>query len=138
MKRTVVSALAVALLVAVVVPAALAQPAPSKAEFGDYWVVLAERGPNWQPQTTEAGAQAPLDVIANLQKAFTNGEIITAGLVTDGSGVEFIMLIESSDAGALRQKIENANDVKDGFYNVTIHDWRAPKGLKLVPVPLQK
>jgi len=138
MKRLVVTALAAALLVAAVVPAAPAQPAPSKAEFGDYWVVLAGRGPNWKPQTTEAGAQAPLDVIAGLQKAFTNGEIITAGLVTDGSGVEFIILIESSDAGTMRQKLENAKHVKDGFYKLTIHDWRAPKGLKLVPVPLQK
>lgn len=137
MKRIVLCALTAGLLMAAVAPAALAQPAPSKAEFGDYWVVLAERGPNWQPQDTEAGAQAPLDVIAALQKSFTNGEIITAGLVTDGSGVEFIALIESSDEGAMRQKLENAKHVKDGFYKLTIHDWRAPKGLKLVPVPLK-
>ena len=138
MKRTLVSALALAVLVAALTAVAADKPTPSKAEFGDYWVVIAQRGPNWKPQTDQAGMDVRLEVISALQQAFVNGEMITAGIVTDDSGAEFIALLEATDEGAMRQKIESAKHVKDGFYKVTIYDWNAPKGLKLVPVPLQK
>jgi len=143
MKRVFVSALIAALLVVGASPAAFAQPrptmpAPSKVEFTDYSVVIAQRGPNWKPQAESSGFDVRLEVIANLQKAFAQGEIITAGIVTDGSGAEFILLAEPADASALRQKLENSKHVKDGFYSLTIYDWRAPKGLKLDSVPLLK
>ena len=114
---------------------ALAQE-QTKVEFANYYVILAERGPTWTPQTDQKGMEVRMEVIEGLKKLLRdNDEVIIAGLVNDASGAEFIMIVETEDEMGMRQKLQNAKNVANGFFNLNIYSWRAPAGLKLEMVP---
>lgn len=131
MKRFAVASLLVALCAGV----ALAQ-GQTKVEFANYYVVLAERGPTWQPQGDQRGMEVRMEVIEGLKKLLAdNDEVIIAGLVNDESGAEFIMIVRTEDEMEMRKELQNAPNVANGFFNLRIHSWRAPAGLKLEMVP---
>jgi hypothetical protein len=131
------SLLAAVLLVALVAGLAPAQE-QGKVEFANYYVVFAERGPTWRPQTDQRGMDVRMAVIENLEKALTeNDEVIIAGLVNDESGAEFIMILETEDEMAMRERLQESRNVANGFFNLRIHSWRAPAGLKLEMIPRQ-
>jgi len=138
MKRAVLSVLAAVLLAAAAMPAiALAQMEPTKVEFGTYFIVFANRGPNWKPQTDDEGMDVRMQVIEGLRKSVESGEMIIAGLVNDGSGYEFVAIFQTEDEGALRAALKNAPNVKNGFFKLEGHPMFAPLGLKLEPIPRQ-
>lgn len=131
MKRFAVASLLVALCAGI----ALAQ-GQTKVEFANYYVVLAERGPTWQPQGDQRGMEVRMEVIEGLKKLLAdNDEVIIAGLVNDESGAEFIMIVRTEDEMEMRKELQNAKNVANGFFNLRIHSWRAPAGLKLEMVP---
>jgi hypothetical protein len=131
MKRLVIAVLLVTLSAGL----ALAQE-QTKVEFANYYVVLAERGPTWTPQTDQRGMEVRMEVVEGLKKLLSqNDEVIIAGLVNDESGAEFIMIVQTEDEMGMRRKLQNAKNVANGFFNLEIHSWRAPAGLKLEPIP---
>lgn len=101
-------------------------------EFAEYFVVLAERGPTWTPQTDEKGWEVRMEVIEALKAAvLEQHDVIIAGLVDDASDAEFIMIVQTEDETALRQRLASYKNVANGFFSLNIHSWRAPAGLKL-------
>ena len=77
-----------------------------------------------------------LQVIENLRGLVTKSDkVIIAGLVNDGSGAEFILIVETKDEMAMRRYLNDAENVKNGFFNLKIHSFSAPLGLNLEPVP---
>lgn len=136
MKRLVAPLLVLALLVSVALPGtALAQ---SKYESGLYWIVLVEHGPNWKSQSSEEGAKKKMQAINGLKEAIGEGHIITAGLVVDDLDAEFVMIVNEEAEMVVREALKNSPLVKEGFYKLRALTWHAPKGLKLIPVPLKK
>ena len=136
MKRTVLSALAAILLAAAIAPTVvLAQMEPTKVEFGTYFIIFANRGPNWKPQTDDEAMDVRMEVIANLRKSVEAGDMIIAGLVNDASGYEFVAIFQTEDEGVLRSALKNAPNVKNGFFKLEGHPMFAPLGLKLEPIP---
>jgi len=135
MKRLVLTSTLVALCLALVVPAT-AQTGSDKAEFASYYVVFAERGPTWTPQTDEKGMEVRMQVLENLKKLLLEShQLIIAGLVNDGSGAEFILIVQTEDEMAMRKYLNDAPNVANGFFNLKIHSWHAPAGLKLEMIP---
>jgi len=133
-RRVIIPVLAV--LAASVAVAAVAQTGQTKVEFANYYVVFAERGPTWVPQTNEKGVEVRMEVIENLKKALREkDEVIIAGLVNDESGAEFIMILRTEDEMGMRELLQNGKNVANGFYKLRIHSWRAPAGLKLETIP---
>lgn len=122
-------------LVAGLVPALAAAQDSSKVEFAPYAVIMATKGPSHGQLDAEAAHELRMTVIDNLRTALKQGEIIIAGMVTDGSA-EFIMIVETSDENAVRQQLKNAPNVKNGMYKLHAYSWYAPAGLKLETVPL--
>ena len=135
MKRLVLTSTLVALCLALVVPAA-AQTGSDKVEFASYYVVFAERGPTWTPQTDEKGMEVRMQVLENLKKLLLEShQLIIAGLVNDGSGAAFILIVQTEDEMAMRKYLNDAPNVANGFFNLKIHSWYAPAGLKLEMIP---
>lgn len=135
MKRPVIALTLVALCLSFALPA-LAQMEQTKVKFGEYYVIYAERGPTWEPQTSERGMEIRMQVLEGLKKLLqTTDEVIIAGLINDGSGAEFIMIVQTPDEMGMRRKLNDAKNVKNGFFNLNIHSFSAPAGLKLEPVP---
>ena len=110
------------------------KPEPTKVEFASYFVIFAERGPNWKPQTDEEGMKVRMEVVENLKKAFKSGQIIIAGVVNDGSGAEFIAIIQTEDEMGMHKMLQEVPNVANGFFKLRIHSWYAPAGLKLEPI----
>ena len=122
----------VAALALVAALSAGAQTTPIEAEFAEYFVVLAERGPTWTPQSDAKGWEVRMEVVEDLKKAvLEQHDVIIAGLVDDASDAEFIMIVQTEDEMALRQRLAGYKNVANGFYSLNIHSWRAPAGLKL-------
>lgn len=136
MKRFIAATLTCVLLVGLTVPVLAGQN--EKYEFANYWVIYAEKGPKWKPQTDEQSMEMRMEVIENLGKLVKSGEIIIAGLVNDGSDAEFIMIVQTEDDSGLRKRLAGAKSVKSGLFSVRMHSWFAPKGLKLDLVPRKK
>ena len=135
MKRLLLTVTLVALCLGMLTPAA-AQTGSSKFEFASYYVVLAERGPTWTPQTDEKGMEVRMQVLENLKKLLLEShQLIIAGLVNDGSGAEFILIVQTEDEMAMRKYLNDAPNVANGFFNLKIHSWYAPAGLKLEMIP---
>lgn len=109
----------------------------SKVEFAPYAVVLAERGPNYKNLSSDESMDLRMEVIGNLKKALQAGEIVIAGLVTDGSA-EFIMIVRTDDEQAVRELLKNSPNVKNGNFKLRAYSWYAPAGLKLEPIPLER
>lgn len=124
----------VALLLMGLAGSASAQTEPVKYEFTNYVVAFAERGPNWKSQSDEEGMAVRMEVIENIKKGFNNKQLIIAGMVSDESGAEFIIIFETQDDAALRQILNGSKYVANGFYKLRFHSWHAPAGLKLEPV----
>jgi uncharacterized protein YciI len=136
MKRLIAPLLVLAVLVSALAPAvALAQ---SKYESDLYFIVLAERGPTWKPQSTEDGLKKKMQAIEGLKKALGEGNIVIAGLVVDDVAADFVMIVDAENEMAVREALKNAPLVKEGFYKLRSLAWQAPKGLKLEPVPLNQ
>ena len=135
MKRPVIALVLVALCLSLALPA-LAQTSSGKVKFASYYVVFAERGPTWTPQTDEKGMEIRMQVLEGLKKLIMEtDEMIIAGLVNDGSGAEFIMIIQTEDEMGLRKYLNDAPNVANGFFNLKVHSWHAPAGLKLETIP---
>jgi len=135
MKRLAAVAILAALCAGLALPA-LAQTGQTKYKFAEYYCIFAERGPTWQPQTDEHGMEVRMSVLENLKKlVLTSDKVIIAGLVNDGSGAEFIMIVQTADEMAMRKYLNDAPNVKSGFFNLRIHSFHAPAGLKLDAVP---
>ena len=117
------------------VPALAAAQESSKVEFSPYAVVFATKGPNYKTLTAEESQEARMKAVQGLREALIAGEIIIAGLVTDGSA-EFIMIVDTNDEGPLREMIKNAPNVKKGIYDIKVFSWYAPAGLTLETKPL--
>jgi uncharacterized membrane-anchored protein len=134
MKRALVAALLVALCLGLALPAAAQEDVKFKME--SYWVILAERGPTWTPQSDERGMEIRMQVVQNLRQLITNDHsAIIAGLVTDNSGAEFIVIAQTEDEWAMRDQLNKAPNVANGFYNLRIISFRGPAGLKLEAIP---
>ena len=113
-----------------------AQEEPAKYEYGEYYVILADPGPNWKPQTDENAMATRVQILKNLESVVLEDDnVILAGLINDGSGAEFIMIVETADEMAMRKELNEAPNVKNGFFKLRIHSFSAPAGLKLVPIP---
>jgi hypothetical protein len=106
-------------------------PEQTKVEFASYYVVFAERGPNWKPQSDEEGWKVRMEVAESLKKGLKNGQVIIAGVVNDGSGAEFIAIIQTEDEAGMRKMLQESKNVANGFFKLRIHSWFAPAGLKL-------
>lgn len=136
MKRLVAPLLVLAVVVSALAPTAVL--AQSKYESDLYFIVLAEHGPNWKPQSTEDGLKKKMQAIENLKKVIGSSEVITAGLVIDDVDADFVLIINVENEAAVREALQKAPLVQEGFYKVRTLAWQAPKGLKLDPVPLEK
>jgi len=135
MKRFVIAAVLAAVSIGFVLPAT-AQTGTDKVEFASYWVVYAEHGPTWLPQTDEQGMKVRMQVVEALKNALINDhEVIIAGLVDDGSDAEFIIILQTEDEWGMRKTLNNSPNVANGFYNLKIHSFQAPAGLNLKMVP---
>ncbi len=135
MMRLVLTVALAAICLGLVAPAA-AQTGSEKVKFASYYVVFAERGPTWTPQTDEKGMEVRMQVLESLKKLLLESdELIIAGLVNDGSGAEFILIVQTEDEMAMRNDLNGAPNVANGFFNLKIHSWYAPAGLKLEMVP---
>jgi hypothetical protein len=131
MNRRLLATFVAALALFATLPAA-AQTGQIDVEFAEYFVVLAERGPTWTPQTDEKGWEVRMEVIEALKAAvLEQHDVIIAGLVDDASDAEFIMIVQTEDETALRQRLASYKNVANGFFSLNIHSWRAPAGLKL-------
>ena len=136
MKR-IAAPLLVLVLLAVLAPLAQAQ-GEARYESDLYYIILAEHGPNWKSQNTEDWAKKKMQAIAGLKNQIGEGNIIIAGLVVDDLAADFVMIASVKKESELREVLENAPLIKEGFYKVRTLAWHAPKGLKLVPTPLKK
>jgi len=136
MKRLAVPLLALALFTMLVAPAVAQTPEPIKVQTGIYWIILAERGPNWKSQATDEGAKTKMTAIQNLRNAIVDGEVIIGGLVIDDVAADFVMIVKAEDENKLRAQIASLPTVKNGFYKPRTCLLQAPLGLKLEPVPL--
>ncbi len=135
MKRPVIALVLVALCLSLALPA-LAQTGSGKVKFGEYYVIFAERGPTWEPQTSEHGMEVRMQVLEGLKKLLLESEnLIIAGLVNDGSGAEFIMIVQTEDEMGMRRYLNDAPNVKNGFFNLKIHSFSGPDGLRLETTP---
>ena len=123
-----------ALVVMGLAASAFAETEQPKVEFASYTVVFAGRGPNWKSQSDQEGMEVRMEVIENLKKAIKSGSVIIAGVVNDGSGAEFIAIVQTDDDAALRKTLGEAKNVANGFFKLTYHSWYAPAGLKLETV----
>jgi hypothetical protein len=134
MKRALAAALLAALCLGVAAPVAAQDD--TKYELASYWVILAERGPTWTPQTDQQGMEIRMQVVQNLKKLITNDHsAIIAGLVTDGSGAEFVLIAQTEDEWAMRDALNNSPNVANGFFNLRIISFQGPAGLKLDAIP---
>ena len=76
----------IAFLATMVFGQAMPAIAQDKVEFASYFVVYAEKGPNWKPQTDVDGMDVRLEILENLKTLLTqHSDLIIAGLVNDGS-----------------------------------------------------
>ena len=136
MKRLVIACALAALCLPLALPA-VAQMEPTKVQFAEYYVVFAERGPTWQPQTDERGMEVRMQVLEGLKGLLTEhaDKAIIAGLVNDGSGAEFILIVQTEDEMGMRKYLNDAPNVQNGFFNLRIHSFHGPAGLKLETIP---
>jgi len=126
----------IAFLATMVFGQAMPAIAQDKVEFASYFVVYAEKGPNWKPQTDVDGMDVRLEILENLKTLLTqHSDLIIAGLVNDGSEAEFIMIFQTEDEMGLRDLLKNAKNVKNGFYKPRGHSFHGPAGLKLETIP---
>jgi hypothetical protein len=104
------------------------EPAP-KQEMQMFQIVLAKRGPNWKSQNTEGGMDARMQVIQSVRDAAKAGHLISAGLVSDETDVEFIFIFDIEFKGEVFDRVMSAPLVKNGFFKVEIYSYFGPKGL---------
>ena len=104
----------------------LAQEEPAKYEYGEYYVILADPGPNWKPQTDENAMATRVQILKNLESVVLEDDnVILAGLINDGSGAEFIMIVETADEMAMRKELnetpceERLLQAQDSFVQCT-------------------
>jgi hypothetical protein len=126
--RALVLALALGVCGVIAQPGVAQQP-QSTYEMEMYHVVIAHHGPNWKPQSDEAGMDVRMEVLANVRKAAAEGLIAVAGLVNDETDVEFILILRCETKTEALQLMNSAKNVRNGFFEPEIYSWFAPKGL---------
>ncbi|MFT5233895.1 MAG: hypothetical protein ACI9UK_002179 [Candidatus Krumholzibacteriia bacterium] len=104
------------------------KPLP-KQEMQMFQIVLAKRGPNWKSQNTDGGMDARMQVIQSVRDAAQAGRLISAGLVSDETDVEFIFIFDVEFKGEVYDRVMNAPLVKSGFFKVEIYSYFGPQGL---------
>ncbi len=100
-----------------------------KQEMQMYQIVLAKRGPNWKSQGTEGGMDVRMQVIQSVRDSAEEGLLISAGLVSDETDVEFIFIFDIETKGEVFKLVMNATNVKNGFFKAEIYSYFGPKGL---------
>jgi hypothetical protein len=103
--------------------------APKKQVMQMYQIVMAQKGPNWKSQASEEGMDVRMRVIEGIRKAAQEGWIVSAGLVNDETPVEFILILDVETKTEAYQLINEAPNVKNGFFTPMIYSYFAPKGL---------
>jgi len=132
MKRLAAVAILAALCAGLALPAVAQQQ--TQFEYASYWIIYATRGPNWESQNSESGMEARMEIIEGLRDLYAKGEIIIAGLINDGSDAEFVIILQTEDEMGLRKRLQEGKYVSSGFFNVEVHAFHAPAGLKLEPI----
>ena len=97
-----------------------------KPKMHMYHIAMAKPGPNWKSQATEEGMEMRMQVIDGIKKAAKSGLVVSAGLVNDETGVEFIIIIDVETKTEAYQMLMNAPKVKSGYYSVDIYSYFAP------------
>lgn len=128
MKRLIILSISALILIACTIPA-VAQDAPKSMPMQMYHVALIKHGPNWKPQSTQAGMDHRMEVIKNIKKGAKKGLIVTAGLVNDETDVEFIIIFNIKNKYEAMDLLDNAPNHKNGMYKADIYSMFAPKGL---------
>ena len=100
-----------------------------KQEMQMYQIVLAKRGPNWKGQGSEGGMDVRMQVIQSVKDAAREGLLVSAGLVSDETDVEFIFIFDIETKGEVFDLVMNANNVKNGFFKPEIYSYFGPKGM---------
>jgi len=135
MKRLVLAIVLIALCASLAVPAVAQTAKPAQVKYASYWVIYAERGPTWVPQTSPEGMEARMEVIEGLRTAYAEGDIIIAGLINDGTEAEFVIIMQTEDEMGLRERLSKGKYVANGFFELEIHSFHAPAGLTLETIP---
>jgi len=100
-----------------------------KQEMQMYQIVLAKRGPNWKSQNTEGGMDVRMQVIESVRAGAESGVLISAGLVSDETDVEFIFIFDKEFKGEVYDIVMNAPLVKNGFFKAEIYSYFGPAGM---------
>jgi len=109
--------------------AAKASKEMPKQEMQMYQIVLAKRGPNWKSQGSEGGMDVRMQVIQAVRDAAKDGLLVSAGLVSDETDVEFIFIFDIETKGEVFDLVMNSKNVKNGFFKAEIYSYFGPKGM---------
>jgi len=137
MKRQLVAACVLLLIFGGVLPAiGQDQEAGLGYEEEQYTVIVVKQGPKWKPFGTDEAMAAMQTLLKNSRELFAEGIWIAGGLVQDGTEVELIILLRIEKRSEAIKLINQAPNVKSGFYKADVYPWTAPKGL--APAPPRK
>ncbi len=132
MKRLIASLATVVFVLSLALSAVAQEPAKS-VSMQMYHVVALKQGPNWKSQGTEEGMDARMQVIDAVRKGAKSGMIVTAGLVNDETGVEFIIILNVETKTEAYKILEASPNYKNGMFAADIYSMFAPKGLVVEP-----
>jgi len=130
MKRIVSLFLIVAVMALALPSFAQEEVAPKKQVMKMYHVILAKKGPNWKSQGSEEGMDVRMRIIENVRKGAAEGLIVSAGLVNDETDVEFILIFDIETKTEVYNLMQQAENIKNGYYSVEAYSWFAPEGIQ--------
>jgi hypothetical protein len=137
MKRQFIATCVLLLIVGGVLPAfGQDQEADLDYEEEKYTVLIVKQGPKWKPFGTDEAMEAMQKLLRGSRELFDEGIWIAGGLVQDGTEVELIILLRIEKMSQALKLINEAPNVKSGFYKADVYPWTAPKGL--APAPPRK